>query len=99
MSEAADREARFARRTADHRMPGRRAWWLDAKWLRHRNTVEEVHPLLVRLQEARGSSFMTCGHVLDVLDAKDPAVLGESWRLGFAPVPRSGPADASLRLA
>jgi len=57
-------------------------WWLDTKWLRHRNTVEAVHPLLVRLQEARGSSFMTCGRVLDVLDAKDPAGLVESWMLG-----------------
>jgi len=54
-------------------------WWLDTKWLRHHNTVEAVHPLIVRLQEARGPAFMTCGHVLDVLDTRDPAALVESW--------------------
>lgn len=62
-------------------------WWLETAWLRHRSTVEAVHPLLIRLQEARGAAFMTRGRVLDVLDAKDPADLLESWLLG-APTPR-----------
>jgi len=60
----------------------RKAWWLSPTWLRHRNGVEAVHALLVRLQEACGASFLTCGHVLEVVDAKDPAGLVESWLLG-----------------
>ena len=59
----------------------RKTWWLDTTWFRHRNTVEAVHPLLVRLHEARGAGFMTCGRVLDVLDASDPAGLVASWLL------------------
>lgn len=55
------------------------AWWLGTVWFHHRHAVETVHPLLVDLQDARGSAFMTCGHVLDVLDAKDPAALVRSW--------------------
>jgi len=65
----------------------RQTWWLDTRWLPHRHPIEAVHPLLVRLQEARGASFLTCGHVLAVLGAKDPAGLVGSWLLG-APLSR-----------
>lgn len=41
------------------------------------------------LEEARGPVFMTCGHVLDVLDARDPEALVRSWMDG-APVRRHG---------
>lgn len=58
--------------TGDH-------WWLGTTWLRHRHAIEAVHPLLVALGEARGSAFMTCGHVLDVLDANDPEALVRGW--------------------
>ncbi len=47
-------------------------WWLACKWLNHRHTVEEIYPLLLRLQEARGSSFMMTEHVLAVMAAEDP---------------------------
>jgi len=50
----------------------RKMWWLKPKWLRHRNTVEAVHPLLVRLREARGSSFMTCGSNFVRAEGKGP---------------------------
>jgi hypothetical protein len=55
-------------------------WWLWTTWQPHRHTAEEVHPLLVELQEARGVSFMTSEHVVAVLDAKDPETLVRSWR-------------------
>lgn len=41
-----------------------------------------MHPLLVELQDARGPAFLTCGHVLDVLDANDPDALVRSWMAG-----------------
>jgi len=62
-------------------------WWLKTKWLEHRNAIADVSPMLDRLQEARGAAFMTSGRVLEVLDAKDPAALVESWLLG-APLSR-----------
>lgn len=57
-------------------------WWLGVTWLRHRQRVCEMHPLLVELQDARGPAFLTCGHVLDVLDANDPDALVRSWMAG-----------------
>ncbi len=56
-----------------------RYWWLEAKLLRHRNDVRDVHPLLARLADAKGHGFMTTEHVFAVLDAVDPAELVESW--------------------
>ncbi len=54
-------------------------WWLETKWLRHRNDVRGVHPLLLRLHESRGDAFMTIENVLAVMDAKNPEALVESW--------------------
>ncbi len=54
-------------------------WWLDTKWLHHRHRIEDVHPLLVQIMQARGNGFMTIEHVLAVLDAKDPAALTAQW--------------------
>jgi len=79
MPDATERETSVVWSDADGGIATDRARWLDTTWLRHRNTVEAVHPLLVRLQEARGVGFMTCGRMLD---AKDPAGLVESWLLG-----------------
>ena len=62
-------------------------WWLATTWLRHRNPLEAVHPLLVCLQEARGTAFMTCGHVLEALDAMDPEAVVRAWIGGTAPTP------------
>ncbi len=54
-------------------------WWLKTTWLKHRHTAVEVHPLLLSLQDTRGKAFMTSAHVVDVLDAKDPAALVAAW--------------------
>jgi hypothetical protein len=54
-------------------------WWLQTDWLRHRNTIEDVHPLLVVLQEARGTGFLTVEHVLAILDAPDSDVRIRRW--------------------
>jgi hypothetical protein len=73
-------------------------WWLETTWLKHRHTAAEIHPLFVRVQEARGRSFMTAEHVVAVLDAEAPAALFRKW-IGSAPPsherplgPLSGPA-------
>ncbi len=55
------------------------AWWCECAFQRHRNAVDEVHPLLAELQHQRGTGFMTVEHVLAVLDAKDPDALVASW--------------------
>jgi hypothetical protein len=65
------------------------SWWRDAKLLRHRNTVEDVDALLVRLDRERGHTHMTVERVFAVLDAHDPGGL-VSERLGQAPQPPRG---------
>ncbi len=69
-------------------------WWLRTRWLSHRTPVEDVHPLLVALQRARGSAFMTYERARAVIDAKDPEALVREWverrpvrgrRLGLPP--------------
>jgi hypothetical protein len=59
-------------RTPSTSRADRSYWWLQTSWLGHRNTIENVHPLLIALQDARGTGFMTAQHVVDVLNAKDP---------------------------
>jgi hypothetical protein len=54
-------------------------WWLQTDWLRHRNTIEDVHPLLVVLQDARGTGFMTIEHVTTVLDSRNPEGQVRQW--------------------
>jgi len=70
-------------------------WWLETRWLGHRNTVEAVYPLLFHLQDTRGAAFMTLGHVLEVLDTKDPEALVGSWLLG-APCPTDHQGDLGV---
>ena len=54
-------------------------WWLRTTWQSHRHAAEEVHPLFMELQDARGPSFLISEHVLAVLDDKDPVALVRSW--------------------
>ena len=54
-------------------------WWLFCKWLSHRQTAQDVHPLLLRLRQARGNAFMTSEIVLSIMDAKDPETLVSAW--------------------
>jgi len=54
-------------------------WWREAKWLKHRNKVEEAHTLLIRALNKLGETWMNTEHVLQVLDAKDPEVVVEGW--------------------
>lgn len=54
-------------------------WWLECKWQKHRRIIEDVHPLLVRAQEALGVAWMSLERVLAVLDADDPAAVVEGW--------------------
>ena len=56
------------------------AWWLQCRWLpRHRHTAAEVHPLLLKAQQALGRAWLTTEHVVAVLDAGDPAVVVGNW--------------------
>lgn len=84
-------------------------WWLQTGWLRHRNTIEDVHPLLVALQDARGTGFLTVEHVLAILDAPNSDVRIRRWieerpiGLPGRPVensqPRAEPAEAPSEAA
>jgi len=54
-------------------------WWLKTTWQKHRYTAVELRPLLVRLDAARGHTFMTVEHVVAVLDTRDPEALVRRW--------------------
>ncbi len=54
-------------------------WWLETRWLKHRNAVKYVHSLLAELDATRGHTWMTTDHVVAVLDALDPAALAGRW--------------------
>lgn len=56
-----------------------RAWWIETTWAWHRWTVARGHSLLVELEQARGTAFMTPERVVAVLDAYDPHALVRSW--------------------
>ncbi len=73
-------------------------WWLRTKWLMHQNAAEAVHPLLVELQNARGMPFITVGHVLSLLDSKNPEALVREW-IDSTPVGRKGLGASTEALA
>ena len=97
--EASERETATQAATAERDEPLVRAavgtgadrshWWLRTAWVRHRNTIQDVHPLLVALQDGRGTGFMIAEHVAAMLDARKPDDLVHGW-LQAAP-PAGGP--------
>jgi hypothetical protein len=53
-------------------------WWLEARFLPHRNSIQDIHHLLIRLQKAK-PAFMTAETVTTVLNSFDPEALVRRW--------------------
>jgi len=47
-------------------------WWMFVRWLKHNNTIEQVHPLLQEVQRTLGSAHLTYATIRRFLDSKDP---------------------------